>query len=211
MLTLGPRTRSLLAAATGPLGEPSTGAALAGHVGEELSELLRQRNGFYAFESALHVYAAGDPGALGGSLEEWNASTGWRAVFGSMADGLVFFAEDIFGSQFALSGNQIAIFEPETGQVDVMATSIEDWADQLLADHEMFTGFPLARDWQSVHGQLSPGQRLVPKVPFVLGGAFEVDNVYALDASEGMGVRGELAVQIRDMPEGGDVQYRVIE
>jgi hypothetical protein len=52
--------------------------------------------------------------------------------------------------------------------------------------------------------------RLVPKVPFVLGGEIEPGNVYSLNAKEGMRVRGELAVQIRDLPDGARVHYRII-
>jgi hypothetical protein len=49
---------------------------------------------------------------------------------------------------------------------------------------------------------------LVPKIPFVLGGEFGVDNVFALEATKGMRLRGELAVQIRDLPNGTKISYR---
>ena len=114
-----------------------------------------------------------------------------------MANGLFFFAEDAFGGQFAIRGDQVVTFDPETGEVEAYASSIEDWADQLQADYEVMTGQPLAEQWQTANGGLSPGDRLVPRVPFVLGGEFEVANVYAMDAVLGMQVRGDLAVQLR--------------
>jgi hypothetical protein len=92
-----------------------------------------------------------------------------------------------------------------------MASSLEDWADQLLADYEVLTGYPLARDWQQEHGPLPAGQRLVPKIPFVLGGDFATSNLYPLDAAQGMRVRAELALQLRDLPDGTTVRYRVLE
>lgn len=61
------------------------------------------------------------------------------------------------------------------------------------------------------HGVLVEGQRLVPKLPFVAGGEFEVDNLYAADAVEGMRARGNLAVQIRDLPDGAQISYRIVE
>jgi hypothetical protein len=127
-----------------------------------------------------------------------------------MADGYVFFAEDAFGSQFAVRDDIILTFDPETGDAQPMASSIEDWSDQLLADHDVLTGFPVAHAWQVQNGSLAPGMRLVPRWPFVLGGEFVEQNVYPLDAVQGMKVRAELARQIRDHPDGTRVTYRVI-
>jgi hypothetical protein len=211
-MTLGPNANRLLELANKPLSnaQPALPAGRDRLV-DELGELLRARNGFYAFEGALHVFASGDPAAAGGSLESWNEAEGWRAAYDDLAAGFLFFAEDVFGGQFAIRDGQVHTFDPETGEAEAMATSIEDWADQILADHEVLTGAPLASRWWDDHGPLPPGQRLVPRTPFVLGGEFELANVYALDALVGMRVRAELAVQIRDLPDGSPVNYRVVE
>ena len=211
MLTLGPRTARLLAAATDALTDALPMGLSGGRLLSELAEMLRARNGFYAFESALHVFASGDQRAAGDSLEAWNAPTTWRAGYDGLADGFVFFAEDVFGSQFAIRNERVYVFDPETGSAEPMASSVEDWADQLLSDYEVLTGFPLAHRWQQANGPIPAGQRLVPKIPFVLGGDFEISNVYLVDAREGMRLRSELAVQIRDLPDGAQVQYRVVE
>jgi hypothetical protein len=123
----------------------------------------------------------------------------------------VFFAEDAFGSQFAIRDEGVHIFDPETGASEPMASSVQDWVDQLLAEHQVLTGSPVAHRWQQSHGPLPAGRRLVPKIPFVLGGEFEVSNVYAADAEMGMRLRAALAVQIRDLPDGAQVRYRVVE
>lgn len=208
---LGPRSQVLLSAASGPLAAGEAVRVTGAGVMAELAELLRERNGFYAFESALHVFASGEPGAGGGSLEEWNAADGWRAAFGGLADGFLFFAEDVLGGQFAIREDKVLSFDPETGQTELIASSVEGWADRLLAGYEVLSGFPLAKRWQRAHGPLAPGVRLVPRIPFVLGGEFDVSNLYPLDAAEGMRVRGELAVQIRDLPDGAKVRYRVVQ
>ena len=207
---LGPRTNELLALASEPIGPRVPAAVGSGRTGQELTELLDTRNGFYALESALHVLPAGQA-FVGASLEEWNDADGWRTAYGDMADGLFFFAEDVFGGQFAFRGEQVLTFEPETGEAKPLASSIEDWADQLLADYEFLTGQPVAHEWQVRNGALSPGERLVPKVPFVLGGEYDASNVYAVDATLGMELRGELATQLRDLPDGAKVTYRVVD
>jgi len=145
------------------------------------------------------------------SVELWNDPDLWRSSYDGMADAAFFFAEDIFGGQFARSREGVVSFDPETGDVERMAADLEGWAERMLADYELLTGFPVAHLWQEQHGQLRAGIRLIPKRPFVLGGEVVPENLYALDAAKGMRLRGELATQIRDLPDGASVTVKVVE
>jgi hypothetical protein len=51
----------------------------------------------------------------------------------------------------------------------------------------------------------------MPKIPFVLGGKYSLDNLYALAAVSGMKTRGNIARQIKDLPDGSRVEFRIIE
>lgn len=176
----------------------------------ELKQMLADRNGFYAFESALHVFPVdGSPPHSG--LKEWNSTNVWRFEYRDLAEGPLFFAEDVFGGQFCLLNGEVRSFDPETGEQAVLATSIDGWAKVVLADYAVLTGYPLAHEWQKANGPLSPGLRLVPKRPFVLGGEFEVSNLAAMDAALGMRSRGNLARQLRDLQDGTQVRYRVVD
>lgn len=152
LLTMGPNLERLLALAGPPLGPP---VLKIGDVPAELAGLLSRSNGFVAFESALYVFPLGvvfDPAI---SLESWNEPGLWRAGYGAMADGLLFFAQDIFGGQFALSWGGVVSFDPETGDVSQIGDDLDAWAAEILADYELLTGFPLAHAWQQCHGQLA--------------------------------------------------------
>jgi hypothetical protein len=172
--------------------------------------MLSLKNGFYAFEGALHVYSdGGAPGEPG--LVEWNADDLWKCEYQGMAKGLLCFAEDVFGMQFCLKDGGVSRFDPETGHVEAVASDPEHWAEMILGDHELWTGFRLAHDWQVKHGPLPIGSRLVPITPFVLGGEFTSKNLHALEAVKGMRYRASIAVQIRDLPDGASVNLRVID
>lgn len=179
--------------------------------GEDLFRMLKQKNGFYAFEYALHVFPIGSDVTGTMILEDWNSSTLWRTAYHGMADGLFCFAEDVFGDQFCLSKTQNLVlrFAAETGQVTEMAEGIEEWAGRILSSYEIETGWPLAHEWQHVNGSLPLGCRLQPSIPFILGGEYSLDNVWAGDAVEGMLFKGELAVKIKDLPDGTTVKLRV--
>lgn len=179
---------------------------------EELSGALLQKNGFYAFESALHVIPAPAQTVNAGEIDlvRWNAPDLWRFEYEDLTDGLFFFAEDVFGVQFAIDGDRIVSFDPESGEIGFAADDIERWAEAILADYSQLTGYPVAHEWQEAHGALQCGKRLLPKVPFVLGGAFAPSNLVAVDAVEGMRYRGDLWRQIRDLPDGTQVQLKAL-
>lgn len=176
----------------------------------ELRPLLSVKNGFYAFESALHVFPVTPvPGERG--LHDWNAAGGWRADYQGLADGCTFFAEDLFGGQFCLFDGAVMLFDPETGSKEFVAATTEDWAECILKDYDVLTGWPLAHEWQARNGPIPRSERLVPKLPFVLGGEFNVENLYALAADEAMRFRANLAVRIKDLPDGAEVTLRVTD
>jgi hypothetical protein len=174
----------------------------------ELLKLLQARNGFYAFESALHLLPAGDLDDLM-NLAKWNTDTLWRHEYGDLAKGCLFFAEDIFGNQFCIRDGEIDSFEAETGAARFFASNLAGWADRVLADHDLTTGFPVAHEWQTIHGPVAPGRRLIPKIPFVTGGDFSVRNLYDADAVEGMRFRGYLARKIHDLPDGSQIEFKI--
>ena len=127
-----------------------------------------------------------------------------------MATGLHFFGEDVFGNQFVLCDDSIALFDAETGATEEIARSLEEWAACLLDDGS-WTGWSLAHQWQTLNGSLKVGLRLMPKLAFIFGGEFTVENLYASNALDGMKFRAHVALQIRDVPDGTDVTLSVVE
>jgi hypothetical protein len=176
----------------------------------ELQALLRNRNGFYAFESALHVFP-GSQRREHMTLSRWNASDLWRFEYGELADGALFFAEDAFGNQFCLHQGRVCSFDAETGKMNEIGANLETWARALLSDYAFLTGHPLIHQWQVKNGALPVGSRLIPKIPFVLGGEYALQNLYPLEATRGMKSRGNLARQLKDLPDGARIEFRIVD
>jgi hypothetical protein len=118
-------------------------------LGSELFRMLQGKNGFYAFESALHVFPLTGDSKTG--LEAWNAGPLWKDAYEGLAEGLLFFAEDILQDQFCLSLKSDAVlrFHAETGQTEQHSNSIEAWAGVILSDYRHETGWPFVQDWQA--------------------------------------------------------------
>lgn len=171
--------------------------------------MLQEKNGFYAFESALHVFPL-MPDANSG-LEAWNSASLWRNAYEDLSEGLLFFAEDILQDQFCLSRKQDGVyrFHAETGLSVLTAESIEEWARRVLDNYSTETGWPLLHEWQNKNGPLPQGKRLIPKTPFFLGGEYKLENLWAGDSLEGMRFKADLAMQTRHLPEGSKVTLNI--
>jgi hypothetical protein len=176
-------------------------------LGRELAGLLAQRNGFYAFESALLVRPRTFSGCPLG-LAQWNDGSLWRHAFEADFSDVLFFAEDIFGTQFCIHRDEISSFDPETGEFYPITKTLRGWAGWIVDDYRVRKGWPLAREWQLHYGAIEPGQRLLPKRPFVLGGELTLGNLYKLNEVEGMLFRASIAIQLRDCPNGSTVILR---
>lgn len=179
-----------------------------GSLGEELAQVLSQRNGFYAYESALLVRPltrANSP--LG--LVEWNVDDLWKGKYHEDLADALFFAEDAFGVQFCIRDRRVYTFDPETASFESLSDSFSGWAEALLMDYDLRTGYSVCHTWQIKNEPLSPGMRLLPKVPFVCGGKYDADNLYELNEVEGMLFRASIANQLRDVPDGGQVVLKI--
>jgi hypothetical protein len=181
-----------------------------GRLGVELLDLLRHKNGFYAFESALHVFpAASFDGEM--TLSRWNSFGLWRREYGDLAARKLFFAEDACGNQFCLADGKVCFFDAEIGRVENLAGSIEGWAAEILRDYNTLTSYALMYEWQMRNGPLPPCHRLMLKKPLALGGKYSLDNIFLTDSVEGMRLRGSIAAQIKGLPDGSQVRFRFID
>ncbi|MGC7097362.1 SMI1/KNR4 family protein [Amycolatopsis lurida] len=196
----------LVELAKGPLGSPvelDSGVGLPGELGALLSEL----NGFALFNYGVQVFHAG-PSGLGPELGAWNAADTWKDTYGDLADGLLCFAQDLFGVQFAIEeGRRVVTFDPETGERETVGPDLDSWAGWLLEQPDVHGARSFATLWQDTHGALGHDERLLPVKPFVLGGEYDLGNLVVRDAVTAMRIRGQLARQLRDLPDGTPISF----
>lgn len=176
-----------------------------------LDDLYSVRNGCFAFAGALHILPLRTMGNEIGAID-WNLSTCWREEYGVLIDQRAFFfAEDVFGNQFGLLDNCFVFMDAETGALKHMGCSLDEWADKVMENWRSWTGFDLAHQWQERFGPIVDGNRLMPKIPFVLGGPMDLDNLASCSSIAIMRLRGHIAIQVRDVPEGGTIRINFIE
>ncbi|MEV6736403.1 hypothetical protein AB0N14_05400 [Streptomyces sp. NPDC051104] len=178
-----------------------------GPIGSDLLQMLSERNGFYAFESALHVFASAERMRSGYSIGSWNDRNRWLDAYGALQPNLVFFAEDVFGGQFGTDGTRIYSFNPETAKLTELASSLPDWTERVLDDYAYLTGYPVAHEWQSRHGAIPVGHRLTPRIPFVFGGNYDADNMVLTESAAAMRYWGGIANAIARVSDGTQLRF----
>jgi hypothetical protein len=174
----------------------------------ELLHMLKIKNGFYAFESALHVFPfVMENWFENQDLVRWNLPSTWKQLYGEETASLFAFAEDIFGYQFSSYKGRIVRFDPETGDVEDLCTTVEEWATLICQDFNVQTGYPIAHKWQAAKGRIRPGNRLAPIYPFVSSqGTYDLSNLYEVNAVKGMLSRADFARQIKNVADGTKVK-----
>ena len=180
-----------------------------GSIGTSIREVLARKNCFFCFEAALRFFPSITVDSSW-SILDWNSHNLWKGDYRGGADNIFCFAEEIFGRQFVVHEEKIAIFESETGDMEVIASSLEEWASKVLLDYREMTGHPIAHEWQSLYGALHPRHRLIAKRPFVLGGQYSVENLVSLDSVRVMKSLGNLAHQIQELPDGAQVEFKIL-
>lgn len=102
---------------------------------------------------------------------------------------------------------------PEELRCEQIATSLAAFVDL-----QTTPAFQL--DWQMVRlvqlarqklGDPTPDRCFCLKIPAVLGGAYSAENVGTLTRDELIASSGDLAYQIRDLPDGEPVRFDVID
>jgi hypothetical protein len=177
--------------------------------GDSLYEMLSLKNGWYAFESALHLFPLGYKNGIL-DLAAWNSDALWKSEYRGMAENCLCFAEDLFGMQFCVKDRKISTFDPETGETTFFANRFGEWAERILEEYSLHTGYLLGHAWQSQNRPLKEGERLLPKIPFIFQGPYSLENLYASDSVKGMRFRATIALQIRELPDGSKIKLKMV-
>ncbi len=170
-------------------------------------QLMSEKNGFFCFESAFLVYPDTCVRNICGALE-WNQEFNWLAHYGVCSTDYIVFAENVFSEQFVISKRGVERFNPEDGEFELIADSFESFADKLLDDFDVHTGWSVARDWQNENQPLKQGYRLIPSRPFILGGEYVSTEMKEIDMVSAMKKNISLYNQTRTTPDGASVTIK---
>lgn len=151
------------------------------------------------FGGALWIFDAKEAG-------DCAAASGFSDFAAKWSTAPMPFATDAFGDLWVLGAHgevlrvNSEVFEPVHRYAD-----LSSWAEEILTDEENETGAEILARWEAENGCLPVMHRLMPKIPVVLGGGCDLDNLFAMPITEMLAARQEMAIQLRDMADGVNV------
>jgi hypothetical protein len=178
--------------------------------GKELFQLLSVCNGAFLYDYALRILPSHDC-ELSYGLSSWNSKELWKFTYARIPPDLFCFADDVFGNQFALLGDAIVVFQCETGDIEFLASTFEEFAGRVILDSDYLTGRSILNSWRKANGRLLPRDKLVARRPFVLGGEYTAQNLAAVESARSMRIRGPIASKISELPDGAILEIEIAE
>lgn len=174
----------------------------------KLADMLRQSNGFAMWGGAFVVLPSGDDAVLP-SIETFNKGE-WKKAYPQDVEQTTFFAVDAFGFPFGVSQDAVVQLDPETGSLSPVAATLGELLEKVRSEPKNTIGLLAFEKWRQAGRELRLGQRLAPKIPFVMGGGKEIDDFYAADILERAAFNSHVYEQIKDLPDGATVELKVV-
>jgi hypothetical protein len=176
-----------------------------------LAELMQQVNGFLQFQGGLHIRGACREPAWHSLRDAWLGEFAYHRLYPAVRPEDVPFGEDCLGDQFLLRDGQVLRLRAETGEVELLGVSLGEFLRLAQADPVEYLGLePLVR-FQQEGGVLKPGELLAAYPPFCVKQAAAGVHLAAVAAEERRRFLADFAAQIRDVPDGGEIEIKWVE
>jgi hypothetical protein len=177
----------------------------------EYMELLAKTNGGFTEDRYYHFF--GIEGTEYHNVFEWNKPQSWKQHFG-LTDSHFVFSEDLFGNQYFFKRGQrknaIYILWVSTGKTDFIADTFETFIHDIVDDtlEEVMSDFKdLARAFIiKSNSEWIPFKHISHKIPLVLSGKDELDNLEWSDSLTNLFFHGQLISQLKHLPPGTPVK-----
>ena len=172
-------------------------------------DFIELNNGGFFFNDSLVIYAptnSHETYCLHRINEKINLE------FGIISRDKFFFACDVFGNQFCfdLPTGKIYFFNIESGDCEFIADDFIKWIQVMKTSIDYYTGRPFIIKWEEVMGQLNDDERLTAKMPFIIGGEYDLENVRVEKFDKILEFCASFAKQIFDLPDKTKVNIKIV-
>lgn len=172
------------------------------------ANLLRQINGFIAFEGGFHLRGVCDTPTWHSLSEAWRGTSALHRLFPVIRDSDLPFGQDCMGDQFLLRDSVVYKLSAEAGELSNMGLSFREFFDRLAADPFEFLQLHPLVQFQCNGGRLEPGQLLAAYPPFVAKEAANGISLRAISATERIAFLADFAGQLSGIADGE--RFRVV-
>ncbi|QLB12915.1 hypothetical protein EV697_102415 [Bisgaardia hudsonensis] len=171
-----------------------------GYIAKELNSILSIKNGFELFEGCMRF--------LPWDLNTSRNILSWNNYISSLFHtDLFFFSDNVLGEGFCFKGYEIGRFDFETCEFEFIASNMENFIKSLFSDFNYFSAYSIGITWQRYYRKIGFDEVLMPKIPFVLGGDYDVNNLYLSTINKGLRIKNELYNKVKNINDGERVVF----
>ena len=178
-------------------------SALLAELPGELAALLQHTNGFILHQGALHFRGACQAPEWHSLRAAWKGENSFQKLYPNLTPADIPFAQDPFGDQFLWRNGEIIKLQAETGDIDSGSPNLNAFLTAVEKDIQGFLNV-------SLNFTLPPGQLFLAYPPFCTSGSGSGASLGQVDALEVISFHANLANQIRDVPDGGLIEFKLI-
>ena len=171
-------------------------------VPKPLLDILSSVNGFILHYGVIHFRGACHSPEWHSLRQAWRGQSAFSELYEEVEVIDVPFAEDQFGDQFLMRNGAILHLSAETGDVKHFCTNLDAFFAGIHADVENFLN-------ASLNHRLEPSQLLLAYPPFCMKESGRGASLKACPTAEVIAFHASLARQIRDVPDGGQIEIRL--
>mgnify|MGYP001546136526 CR=1 FL=1 len=171
-------------------------------------EFIKKINGGFFYNYSLHIYAVSTSFEF---HDIFKINEIIKESFGKIIKNDFYFAQEIFGNQFGYCDEGIVFLNIESGERNIIARDFDEWMEILNKDLDYFTGRKLVESWNKFNNAMKPNERFCPKIPFVIGGKFEIENLFLQAFPKNILANANIATQIYELPDGTPIKLKIIE
>ncbi|MBO6102756.1 MAG: hypothetical protein J6P03_05830 [Opitutales bacterium] len=146
------------------------------------------------------------------SIDDWNNPKLWKNKFPSEdIKDIYFFADNILSYQYGVLNEDIVMLNPEDSSIEKVASSIDEWFSIITSDSVTYLYCDILEEWENKNGRVLLGERLIPSLPFILGGDYSLDNFVKCTEVEAMDYYSQFAKKLHNLQDGSRVSLKFEE
>jgi len=193
------------------VGPPIDDGEILAKVPGDLAGLLRQLNGFIQFHGGLHVRGACRQPSWHSLRDAWVGKHAFHSLYPAVQPDDIPFAEDCLGDQFILRDGRVLRLSAETGDLKALDLDLAGFFHSVQADPIEFLSLEPLLQFHQAGGVLEDGQLLAAYPPFCTEQSAEGVHLAAVSADERRRFLADFAAQIRNVPDGEQIVFKLDE
>lgn len=168
--------------------------------------LLTQMNGFIAFRGGLHVRGVCSEPTWHSLAVVWSGDHALHRLFTTIRETDIPFGQDCLGDQFILRDNTVHRLSGESGELESTELSFKEFLNRAVTAPVEFLGLQPLLQFENEGGRLEPGRSLAAFPPFIMKESGSGVSLRSVPTLERISFLANLARQLAEVPDGGQVK-----